>query len=137
MSADIYKFRQLVQGWVLDHNGNLGYDYDECVDVPNTFARWLGQPESYGNANTLDYSSWCDWVDNSPTNHPPAGGIVIWTGYPADPTYGHVAVALRRCDEWKIRALSQNWPDGAPCGVVIFTYEGVAGWWAPRAGLVH
>jgi len=128
----VHAYRQQVQGKVLDHNGDLGYDYDECVDVANGWARYIGIGESYGNANQLNYSTDCEWIPNGPKNHPVPGDIVIWTGYPADRQYGHVAVALHGCTSMKLRCLSQNWPDGAPCGVVIFSYEGVSGWWHPR-----
>jgi len=128
----VHAWRQTVQGRVLDHNGDLGYNYGECVDVANSWARYIGIGESYGNANQLNYSADCDWVVNTPEAVPVPGDIVIWTAYPADPRYGHVAVSLHYCNLWKIRAQSQNWPDGSPCVVVIFSYEGVSGWWHPR-----
>lgn len=129
----VHSYRQQVQGKVLDHNGDLGYDYDECVDVANGWATYIGIAESYGNANDLNYSHDCDWIENAPANYPHPGAIVIWDGYPADPRFGHVAVALHGCSVHRLRVLSQNFPDGSPCEVKIFSsYEGVKGWWHPR-----
>jgi hypothetical protein len=136
----IYAWRQTVDGRILDHNGSLGYDYDQCVDVPNNWAVHIGIQESYGNAKDLDYSHDCDWIDNGPSNHPMPGDIVIWKGYPADPAYGHVAVALHGCTDLRLRCESQNWPDFSNCHAVIFGtqpptgdgYQGVAGWFHPR-----
>lgn len=135
MSSDrnlIHAWRRSVNGTILEYNGDLGADYDECVDVPNNWCRYRGSAESYGNANELDFSADCEWIANAPDNHPQPGDIVIWTGYPADPNFGHCAVALRGCTQDKIRAESQNWPDGSNCHTVIFTYQGVAGWWHLR-----
>lgn len=132
IAHEVHKWRQTVNGRILDHNGDLGYDYDECVDVPNSWRRYQGLPESYGNANQLNYSGDCTFTVNMPSNRPSPGDIVLWSGYPADPNYGHTAVALWGCNLNKIRAQSQNWPDGSDCHTVIFTYQGVWGWWTPK-----
>jgi hypothetical protein len=132
----VHSYRQFAQGRVLNHNGDLGYDYDECVDVPNGWAMFAGFNESYGNANSLKFRPDAVWIPNTPTGVPAPGDIVIWTAYPADPLYGHVAVALHGCTEQQVRALSQNFPDGSPCECKLFTYQGVAGWWhVEKAGL--
>lgn len=117
---------------ILDHNGNLDYDYGQCVDVLNNWAVHNGIPEAWGNAIDLDYSSSCDFIDNAPTNVPVAGDMVIWNGFPADARYGHCAVALHGCNMYKLRAESQDFPYGSDLGPVIFTYEGVKGWWHRR-----
>jgi hypothetical protein len=128
----IHKFRQEVQGTIPDHDGTLGIDYDECVDGANTWAWVIGIEQHVGNANELDYSADCDWVANEPTNFPVPGDIVVWTGWPADVRYGHIAEALWGCSEFRLRTLDVNWPDGSGYRVNIHSYEGVKGWWHPR-----
>lgn len=116
----------------MDHNGDLGVDYDECVDMANTWAKTIGIAESYGNADTLNYAPACDWIANEPENHPVPGDIVIFKGGAFDPVFGHVALALYYCTAQRLRVFNQNFPDGSPCHVSLFDYSNCLGWWHPK-----
>jgi hypothetical protein len=131
-SYSCHAFRMRWQGKLMPYNGDLSYDPGQCVDVANMWAKYIGIHESYGNANTLNYSRDCDWVPNTPTAVPKPGDIVIWNGYPADSQYGHVALNIFGSNVHQLRCLSQNWPEGSPVHVVLFGYQGVHGWWSPR-----
>lgn len=104
----------------------------QCVDLLNLFLLDVqGQPEIHANA--VDWRNariaGMRWVENSPTNSPPAWSIVVWSQYAPHGigVYGHIALAVS-ADGLTLVTFDQNWPDGAPCSLIVHDYGGVVGW---------
>lgn len=125
-------FLQLNLGRRLTAPGGLG---GQCVDAVNLYLH-----DVYGlapiRANAVDFehvhiAGW-QWVPNGPVNSPTIGAIVVWgpSGAVGVGPDGHVAVALV-ADSWVLVTVDQNWPEATPLRVVVHTYTGVKGWWAP------
>jgi len=112
--------------------GGLG---GQCVDAVNVYLHDVyGMPPVRADAVNWEHATlpgW-RWVPNSPTNSPTIGAIVVWGLAPAVGVgaLGHVAVALV-ADSMILVTVDQNWPEAAPLRVVVHSYVGVRGWWAP------
>lgn len=109
-----------------------GGEGGQCVDLCENWIMALGGSRTWANAVDLlrvaPASEW-DIVQNSPTNYPPEGAVVVWGPYaPLDiGPMGHCAIALR-ADGSRLEVFEQNFPEGAPCGVGRRRYGGVVGW---------
>lgn len=116
-------------GRTLQSPGGLG---GQCVDLVELW--WLnwGLPAVPGNAvdlyvngPSLGYSA----TQNTPTNYPAAGDVVIWHEYGPRgiSVYGHCAIALM-AGENAMLTLDQDWPWGQPTRLNVHDYDGVLGW---------
>lgn len=109
----------------------------QCVALCN---EWLRERYGLGPvwANAVDWAAarpqGLEWVDNSPTNYPPAGAVMVWKAYAGHGIgpFGHVAVCLAACS-MVLLTVDQNWPAGSPVALVLHDYLGVAGWLQPRS----
>eukprot|EP00919_Chromeraceae_sp_WS-2016_P043255 GHVR01103311.1.p2 GENE.GHVR01103311.1~~GHVR01103311.1.p2 ORF type:complete len:258 (+),score=28.46 GHVR01103311.1:1715-2488(+) len=111
----------------LDADGAYG---NQCVDVAKQYCHEvLGIEGLHGNAidwknNTRDNLV---WVNNTETNVPQAGDIVIWSGG----SVGHIAVFVDG-NASSFNSFDQNWPVGSTCHIQSHTYKGatynVIGW---------
>ena len=129
------EFIQEWNGKFISEDGSLGNDpYGaQCVCVCNEWCKELGIEPFPGNAANFEFDSHpdCDWVDNTPTNAPPEGAIVVWRATPALP-YGHVDIAQAGATSQSFNGFDQNWPYGAACHSQHHDYGGVAGWLVPH-----
>jgi hypothetical protein len=64
-------------------------------------------------------------IPNTPDFIPSLGDVVIWRGTIGNP-YGHVAVFVNG-GVLSFDSFEQNFPAGAPCGIVHHTYSNVLG----------
>jgi hypothetical protein len=107
-------------------------DDASCVDLVNDRLADLGLPPVRGNAVDVagQRVGGHVWVANNPTNWPSAGDLVVWNRnvtVRGIGEYGHVAIAVA-ADAMVLLTLDQNWPAGAPAGLIVHDYVGVAGW---------
>jgi hypothetical protein len=110
----------------------------QCTDLVNDYLHMVWSlPPLPGNA--VDFQrdplpGW-RWVDNTPTNRPPTGAIIVWNGPNAVlglSVYGHTAIALLS-DTKQLLSFDQNWPVGSPPHQQQHSYVAVAGWFQPLA----
>lgn len=116
-------------GDVVRAPGGIG---GECVDLANL---WLleccGLPHVFADA-----VNWRDapirgfkWVQNTPTNFPSSGDLVVWGAYAPHGIgqAGHIALC-QVADANHLITLDQNWPEHAAVGLHLHDYGGVLGW---------
>jgi hypothetical protein len=117
---------QQIMSWVgqgLDYDGYYG---NQCVDLVNFLARYLGTgPFSGPTALNLVAPAGWHWVANTPAGVPPEGAVVKANYAPA----GHVFIALAGATTNNIPCIEQNWN-----GIMRVTqgnhdYSHVLGWW--------
>ena len=109
--------------------GDNAVNRGQCVGLVEVWLTANGKPHISGNAKDL-----VDNADlkvyktfhNGPTNSPPAGAIVVWSGAWGG-GYGHTAIAVAGNAD-KLAVFEQNDPTGAPCLVATHDYSGVYGW---------
>jgi CHAP domain len=112
--------------------GGLG---GECVDWANVYLTTISTDASI-QSNAADWAKvevkGFSWTLNNATNYPPSGSIVVWRPTPSQGigVNGHIAVVLT-ADEMHLLTADQNWPEGAPVGVILHGYQGVIGWFRP------
>lgn len=112
----------------IDFDGNASF---WCVDLYRQFVREsLNLPQSPTVSGAKDIwttylTEYFDRIENTKTNCPIKGDIVIWgSGLSVD---GHVAI----CKDgtlMQFTSFDQNWPVGSPCHFVPHNYNGVLGW---------
>lgn len=123
--------------WLTDNEGQ-SLDFDgvygpQCVDEVQFYNRdVVGGPFLYG-ASAKDIAQtyptdFYTWTDNSPTNFPSLGDIVIW-GTLVGPD-GHIAVC-RDGNPNSFVSLDQNWNYVGSCQFITHSYNGVLGWLTP------
>ena len=107
----------------------------QCVDLANEYLiEERHQPKVWADAAQWRFATipGMVWVQNTPTNYPSIGSLVVWGMYqpheigPA----GHIAVVLV-ADPMELCKFDQNWPEGTPCEMQIHDYGGVLGWHSP------
>ncbi len=127
--------------WLL---ANVGRSVDldgaygpQCMDAINSYLQLVPQlPRATGNARDVPDQTihGMIWTPNGPTNHPPAGGIVVWRpgrhGQVTISAYGHVGIAVI-ADKWGLITADQNWLDRPSIQLCLHNYDGVWGWYAP------
>ena len=112
----------------------------QCVDLVDSWANYIGRPLPAvpGGAKDLvqkiaDYQ----WINNTPTNFPDPGDIIVW-GTTIGP-WGHTAVCLR-ADVNYLNSIDQNWvntsDNGSPAAYVRHDYRGVLGWQHPLIPII-
>jgi hypothetical protein len=102
----------------------------QCVDLVNEYIRSvLGLPIIKWT-NAIDFISKAgsnyEFIQNSTSNYPLQGDIVIWGG-----NIGHIAIAIEG-NANSFKSLDQNWPTGTPAHVVSHNYNNVLGWLQPK-----
>ena len=112
----------------VDFDGNAKY---WCVDLYRQFVKeCFNFPQSPIVAGAKDIwttylTEYFNRIENSPTNCPIKGDIIIWgSGLSAD---GHVAIC-KDGDSNQFTSQDQNWPVGSPCHFVPHNYNNVLGW---------
>lgn len=118
------------------HITSVGGIGGECVDLANEWlAEAYGLPHIYRNA--IDWRGVAiaghTWVENTPTNYPSIGSIVVWgpnARWGIGP-FGHIALCLS-ADAAHLVSFDQNWPTGAAASLHLHDYEGVLGWHQPK-----
>jgi hypothetical protein len=120
------------QGKFLDFDGiypnqcfDLFHQYlVECLGL--TDGSILAAPAAhdiYKNFNSLKGHELFDRIENTPTNIPNEGDIIIWNST----QWGHVAIFIAG-NVNTFNSFDQNWPAGSPCHVQSHNYNGVLGW---------
>lgn len=117
---------------------NKGCDFDgvygfQCMDLANQYNKdVIGAPRLAGNAVdawTTYSPDFYDKIENTPTNTPALGDIVIWGTNIG--VYGHIAVC-KEADTNNFTSFDQNWPLDSLCHFQNHNYNGVLGWLHPR-----
>lgn len=127
--------------WLLSNVGrpiDLDGDYGpQCVDAVNSYLQNVRLlPRATGNARDLPTQTFhgMAWAQNSPTNSPRPGSIVVWrpgrSGQVNISEYGHAGISLI-ADRWGFISADQNWLDLAVVKLCLHNYDGVAGWHHP------
>lgn len=121
-------------GKCIDLDGFFGC---QCVDLADDWGNVLNHPLPRVNgaidfASRSDIAGWT-WVDNTPTNAPSPGCLIVW-GKAVGP-YGHIAICVS-ADVNGFTSLDQNWTNfnaqrGSPAATIAHTYNGVLGWLVP------
>jgi hypothetical protein len=112
----------------IDFDGYYGF---QCVDLYRQFVKeCLGFPQSpeVVGANeiwTTYLKDKFERIDNSLTNCPIKGDILIWS-VGLGP-YGHVAIC-KDGDPMSFTSFDQNWPVGSYCHFQLHNYNNVLGW---------
>ena len=113
-----------------------GIDFDlyygfQCMDLYRQFVKeCFGFPQSPPVQGAVDVWTTCltnyfDKIENSPTNCPIKGDIIIWsTGVGA---WGHIAVC-KDATPTEFTSFEQNWPVGSLCHFQKHNYTNVLGW---------
>ena len=122
----------------IDKYNNKFLDYDgaygpQCFDLYRQYCQEvLGVPQSPPTGSQGAKAIWTtylqgyfDRIDNTPTNTPMQGDIIIW-GTGIGP-YGHVAVCWDS-NMLTFHSFDQNFPTGSPCHIQLHSYKGVLGW---------
>lgn len=110
----------------------------QCADLANDYAEQVLKVPAFVGGGAVDFWTTYDHryyaaTPNTETNAPKAGDVVIWAQNAKAGTgpYGHVAIALAGATPQSFQGFSQNWPEGSPCHVVSFEYDGVLGFLTP------
>ena len=131
-----------LQAFVTENLGKVvdvpGWPTDpECTDWALAWLLSQGGPggQVRGNAVAWAGETWDGWIfiENTPTNMPAPGDIVVWGQNATEEIgpNGHVDVAYDSIAEMSFRGADQNWPEGSPVALVGHTYTGVLGWQHP------
>lgn len=129
----------------LDLGKDLDVDHafgNQCVDLANKYAALMwGAPYFKGSGavsfwNTYDKRFWTP-IENTETNHPNPGDVVIWkmNAHAGTGIYGHIAINVSATAQL-MRLYSQNYPTGAPCSLITLGFDGVIGWLTPMGELL-
>src|SRR3990167_5369030 len=116
----------------LDYDGAYGF---QCMDVYRQYVKdVLGAKQSppvTGAVNVWDtyLSGVFTRTENTPTNSPKSGDVVIWGTRLGQ--YGHIA-ACTEADANNFTSFDQNYPIGSVCHLQKHTYVGVLGWLHPK-----
>lgn len=114
-----------------------GPDAGQCTAVAHKWEQFVGAPIVYGNAIDTYANAGLDYVKipNTPAGVPQAGDIVVWgqNSKIGTSSVGHTAVATGEGNTSYFVSFDQNWPTGSPCKIVRHTYDGVIGWFRPKA----
>ena|SRR3990167_7908899 len=116
----------------LDYDGAYGF---QCMDVYRQYVKdVLGAKQSppvTGAVNVWDtyLSGVFTRTENTPTNSPKSGDVVIWGTRLGQ--YGHIAVCTE-ADANNFTSFDQNYPIGSVCHLQKHTYVGVLGWLRPK-----
>ena len=132
MSTPLASWTRRVLGSRITAPGGIG---GQCVDLADDWIKAAsGLPPVRANAVDWRHAGaflrgW-RWVDNTATNYPPAGALVVWgpsaaAGTDAD---GHIAVVLA-ADPDSLVTADQNWSMIEKAEVWGHSYAGVLGWW--------
>lgn len=112
----------------VDFDGNKKY---WCVDLYRQFVKeCLNFPQSpivpsAKNIWTTYLANYFDKIDNTPTNCPIKGDIIIWGKIVG--VDGHVAIC-KDGSPMQFTSFDQNWPLLSPCHFQPHNYNGVLGW---------
>lgn len=126
-----------VDNFVGQFNGR-GVDFDgaygfQCMDEAEEYNRdVVGAPRIGGDAIDTPprfNRSLYDWIDNTPTNVPAKGDIMVWGSKVGQ--YGHIAVFVNG-NVNSFVSFDQNWPLGSVCHQQSHNYNGVLGWARPK-----
>lgn len=113
-----------------------GIDFDlyygfQCMDLYRQFVKeCFGFPQSPPVQGAVDVwttylTEYFDKIENSPTNCPIKGDIIIWsTGVGA---WGHIAIC-KDATPTEFTSFDQNWPVGSLCHFQKHNYTNVLGW---------
>lgn len=127
--------------WLLTHVGYAidmdGADGAQCVDAVNSYlVSVYNLPRVTGDAKDIPAQTihGFSWANNSPTNSPRPGSIIVWRpgrhGSVTIDAAGHTAVSVL-ADRWGIISADQNWESAARLMLTLHNYEGVWGWHHP------
>ena len=99
---------------------NYRYFVDEVKGFPQS-------PAVVGAYQVWDtyLSEYFDRIENTPTNGPVKGDIIIWSQEVG--RFGHIAVC-KDGDSNSFTSFDQNWPVGSACHFQLHSYYGVLGW---------
>lgn len=117
----------------IDIDGAYG---GQCVDLYRQYCKEvLAVPQSPGVIGASDIwdtylKDHFDRIENTPTNIPQVGDIVIWNEK-AGGGFGHVAIFLKGTTK-SFHSFDQNFPTGSKCRVVSHHYNNVLGWLTPK-----
>jgi uncharacterized coiled-coil protein SlyX len=106
---------------------------NQCVDSVNFYIKWVLRLPPIEWTNAVDFPEKAsrdlyDWIENTDTNKPIEGDIIVWKG-----SVGHIAVCFDNdATVNKFKSYDQNWPSYSPCIVVEHTYANVRGWLRPK-----
>jgi hypothetical protein len=112
----------------VDFDGYYGF---QCMDLYRQFVKEVLEfpqsPSVNGAVNVWDtyLKDKFDKIENSPTNCPIKGDIVIWSQGVGQ--YGHIAIC-KDGDSNKFTSFDQNWPVGSLCHFQPHNYTNVLGW---------
>ena len=107
---------------------------NQCVDSVNFYIKFVLRRPVIEHTNARDFpervdKDHYDWIENTDTNSPLEGDIVIWGGN----IYGHTGVCFGNdADSKKFRSFDQNYPLYSACRVIEHTYYNVRGWLRPK-----
>lgn len=133
-------FLQFFDEW----NGKF-CDYDkafgfQCMDLVRQYIKevlgWkpyeVIPPVNYAKEAFYNYNkSKFTRIENSKTNFPKEGDIVIWKWWwPITGVAGHIAICSK-ADVKTMITFDQNYPSKQPCKFVNHSYSGVLGWLRP------
>jgi hypothetical protein len=131
------KVGMLLNQFIAAHSGRMNVgdtpgNKGQCVGLIEVWVDTLKLPHIWGNA--ADLLSNADKamfgrIDNTPTNYPLAGDIVVW-GTSWGEGFGHTGV----CVTGNVLIMSifqQNDPQGSGAHLKAYTYAGVLGWLRP------
>jgi hypothetical protein len=119
------------------YNGSEGKNQfgAQCVNTWGEFLAEAGLPQLPGNAATINYSPYGQFIQNKPDNAPLAGDFVVFKGGKFDAVNGHAALALHNSSHHLMHLEWQNDPDGSPEQMLYMNYDNCEGWW--RVDWVH
>lgn len=131
----------MLQEFINQYNGKFadfdGYYGAQCVDLVQFWSKKLGGGRFWGNAVDIagqTQDGFYEWIVNTETAVPLPGDIIVWGQYkPYGITvWGHIAI-VEAANLERFVSFDQNWPVGAPAGLVAHNdYAGVLGWLRPR-----